>query len=91
MNYLLDSNILLYAKMSLMPEHLLVSKWLEDAVLDQNNTINICERVRVKCCGNEISRFPFLTSDLPISVWQFYLFQFFRMSYSSPTCLGSLQ
>ena len=66
MNYLLDSNILLYAKMSLMPEHLLVSKWLEDAVLDQNNTINICERVRVKCCGNEFSRLPFLTSHLPV-------------------------
>ena len=43
MNYLLDSNILLYAKMSSMPEHPLVSKWLEQAILDQNNTINICE------------------------------------------------
>ena len=43
MNYLLDSNILLYAKMDSMPEHLIVSKWLEEEVLNQNNTINICE------------------------------------------------
>ena len=43
MNYLLDSNILLYAKMDSMPEHLVVSKWLEEAVLNQNNTIYICE------------------------------------------------
>lgn len=43
MNYLLDSNILLYAKMNAMPEHLIISKWLEQAVRDQNNTINICE------------------------------------------------
>jgi toxin-antitoxin system PIN domain toxin len=43
MNYLLDSNILLYAKMDSMPEHKVVSKWLEETVLDQNNTISICE------------------------------------------------
>ena len=43
MNYLLDSNFLLYAKMSSMPEHPIVSKWLEQTVLDQNNTISICE------------------------------------------------
>lgn len=43
MDYLLDSNILLYAKIDAMPEHKIVSKWLEEAVLDQNNTLNICE------------------------------------------------
>jgi toxin-antitoxin system PIN domain toxin len=43
MNYLLDSNILLYAKMDSMPEHSIVSNWLEEVVLNQQNTINICE------------------------------------------------
>lgn len=43
MNYLLDSNILLYAKMDSMPEHPVVANWLEQAVLDQSNTINVCE------------------------------------------------
>lgn len=43
MNYLLDSNILLYAKMDLMPEHKVVSKWLEETVSDRNNAISICE------------------------------------------------
>lgn len=43
MNYLLDSNILLYAKMDAMPEHEVVARWLEGAVSDQNNTVNICE------------------------------------------------
>jgi uncharacterized protein len=43
MNYLLDSNILLYAKMDSMPEHKTVSNWLEQTVLNQSNTINICE------------------------------------------------
>lgn len=43
MNYLLDSNILLYAKMDAMPEHAIVSRWLEDAVTDPHNTISICE------------------------------------------------
>ena len=43
MNYLLDSNILLYGKMNAMPEHPVISKWLEQTVLDQNNSINICE------------------------------------------------
>lgn len=43
MNYLLDSNILLYAKMDSMPEHKIVSKWLENTVSNQSNAINICE------------------------------------------------
>lgn len=43
MNYLLDSNILLYAVMDSMPEHSVMSNWLEKAVSDQSNTINICE------------------------------------------------
>ncbi len=43
MNYLLDSNILLYAKMDAMPEHAVISQWLEKAVSDQNNTVNVCE------------------------------------------------
>lgn len=43
MDYLLDSNILLYAKMDSMPEHKIVSKWLEETVSNQNNTISICE------------------------------------------------
>lgn len=43
MNYLLDSNILLYAKMNAMPEHKVVSKWLAKAVSDRNNTVNVCE------------------------------------------------
>ena len=43
MNYLLDSNILLYAKMDSMPEHPTVSDWLEQTVSDQSNTINVCE------------------------------------------------
>jgi toxin-antitoxin system PIN domain toxin len=43
MDYLLDSNILLYAKMDSMPEHKIVSKWLEEVVSNQNNTISVCE------------------------------------------------
>ncbi len=43
MNYLLDSNILLYAKMDAMPEHKIVSKWLETTVSNRNNTLHICE------------------------------------------------
>lgn len=43
MDYLLDSNILLYAKMNAMAEHKIVSKWLEDTVSDRNNTLSICE------------------------------------------------
>ncbi len=43
MDYLLDSNILLYAKMDAMPEHKIVSKWLEATVSDRNNTLHICE------------------------------------------------
>ena len=43
MNYLLDSNILLYAKMDSMPEHKTVAKWLEKTVKNQSNTLNVCE------------------------------------------------
>ena len=43
MDYLLDSNILLYAKMDTMLEHKVISKWLEETVSDRNNTISICE------------------------------------------------
>ncbi|HQU81741.1 MAG TPA: PIN domain-containing protein [Pyrinomonadaceae bacterium] len=43
MNYLLDSNVLLYAKMDSMPEHKIVAKWLEKTVSVQSNTINVCE------------------------------------------------
>lgn len=43
MDYLLDSNILLYAKMDSMPEHKVISKWLEETVSDRNNVISICE------------------------------------------------
>lgn len=43
MNYLLDSNILLYAKMDSMPEHSVVANWLEKTVSDQANTVNVCE------------------------------------------------
>ncbi len=43
MDYLLDSNILLYAKMDSMPEHTVISKWLEETVSDRNNAISVCE------------------------------------------------
>ena len=43
MNFLLDSNILLYAVMDSMPEHSIVSDWLEKTVSNQSNTINVCE------------------------------------------------
>jgi toxin-antitoxin system PIN domain toxin len=43
MDYLLDSNILLYAKMDAMPEHKIVSKWLEKTVSDRHNTLHVCE------------------------------------------------
>jgi len=43
MDYLLDSNVLLYAKMDSMPEHKIISKWLEEIVSNQNNTVGICE------------------------------------------------
>ena len=43
MDYLLDSNILLYAKMDAMSEHKIVSKWLEKTVSDRNNTLHVCE------------------------------------------------
>lgn len=43
MDYLLDSNILLYAVMDAMPEHKIVSRWLEETVSDRNNTLHVCE------------------------------------------------
>ena len=43
MDYLLDSNILLYAKMNAMSEHKIVAKWLETTVSERNNTLHICE------------------------------------------------
>ncbi len=43
MNYLLDSNILLYAKMDAMPEHAVVSSWLVNEVRDNKNTLYVCE------------------------------------------------
>lgn len=43
MNYLLDSNILIYAKMAGMPEFPAVSKWLAAAVSDNANRITLCE------------------------------------------------
>lgn len=43
MDYLLDSNILLYAKMDAVPEHETVSKWLEIAVSERGNEIFISE------------------------------------------------
>lgn len=43
MNYLLDSNILLYAKMDSMPEHKSVARWVEAAISNHSNTINVCE------------------------------------------------
>lgn len=43
MDYLLDSNILLYAKMDSMPEHKVVSQWLEETVSDRRHTTSVCE------------------------------------------------
>lgn len=43
MDYLLDSNVLLYAKMSAMPEHSAAAKWLEEAVSDAGSEIFISE------------------------------------------------
>lgn len=43
MDYLLDGNIPLYAKMDTMSEHQVISKWLEETVADRNNTISVCE------------------------------------------------
>ncbi len=41
--YLLDSNILLYAKMDAMPEHAEVSRWLAATLSNKGNTIAVCE------------------------------------------------
>ncbi len=43
MVYLLDSNILIYAKMDGMAVHEVVSRWLSGAVSDPANTIMVCE------------------------------------------------
>ncbi len=43
MNYLIDSNILIYAKMDSMPEHASVAAWLERAISDRSTTISVCE------------------------------------------------
>lgn len=43
MLYLLDTNILVYAKMEGMPEHLQVSSWLADAVANPVAEILLCE------------------------------------------------
>ena len=66
MNYLLDSNILLYAKMSSIPENLLVSEWLEEVVSNPNNTINVCETSILsflRIATNDKIFNPGLTSD----------------------------
>ena len=43
MLYVLDSNILIYAKMDAMPEHRIVSRWLESALSGNDHSIVICE------------------------------------------------
>ena len=43
MLYLLDTNILVYAKMAGMPEHRRVSAWLAEAVSDAMSEILVCE------------------------------------------------
>ena len=43
MLYLLDSNILIYAKLDAMAEHEITSRWLSDAVSDPAIRIIICE------------------------------------------------
>src|SRR4051812_411493 len=42
MSYVLDTNILVYAKMKGMPEHAAVSAWLSDAIADASNIL-VCE------------------------------------------------
>ena len=42
MMYLLDSNILLYAKMDAMPEHQVISGWLVDALGSRGSTVAVC-------------------------------------------------
>jgi toxin-antitoxin system PIN domain toxin len=43
MLYLLDTNVLVYAKMKGMPEHPKVSRWLADTVADPVSEILVCE------------------------------------------------
>ena len=43
MLYLPDANILIYAKMSGMPEHKTSFKWLNSALADTNTTLLVCE------------------------------------------------
>lgn len=43
MLYLLDTNILVYAKMEGMPEHPKVTAWLADTVADPASEILVCE------------------------------------------------
>ncbi|MFN2501350.1 MAG: TA system VapC family ribonuclease toxin [Pyrinomonadaceae bacterium] len=43
MLYLLDSNILIYAKMAASPQHKAVSKWLVDILNDSAHSVMICE------------------------------------------------
>jgi uncharacterized protein len=43
MIYLLDSNILLYAKMDAMPEHKTISAWLIAALTNKDMTVALCE------------------------------------------------
>jgi toxin-antitoxin system PIN domain toxin len=43
MFYLLDTNVLVYAKMEGMPEHTKVSRWLSAAAADPNSDIILCE------------------------------------------------
>jgi len=43
MLYLLDSNIVLYAKMDAMPEHQTVSRWLVKTMSDKGSTVAVCE------------------------------------------------
>lgn len=43
MLYLPDANILIYAKMSGMPEHQVALKWLNAALVDTNTDLVVCE------------------------------------------------
>jgi toxin-antitoxin system PIN domain toxin len=43
MLYLLDSNILVYSKMNVMPQHGPVAAWLEHTLSDGSNNVAVCE------------------------------------------------
>lgn len=43
MIYLLDSNILIYARMNGMPEHLLASSWLSETLADRGVSVLVTE------------------------------------------------